>query len=113
MRSQQEVAHIVDELCSGLTELFPQSAMDAILFGSYARGDAESGSDIDVMVLVDSSRAEISDKSWQIGEVAASLLLEHGVVVAPIVEERAYFHANAGILPLYRNILAEGVRLGA
>ena len=56
MRTQQEVNAIINQLFIGLKPLFPQGAMEAILFGSYARGEADADSDIDVMVLVDSSR---------------------------------------------------------
>ena len=88
MFSQQKVNQLVQELCSGLKPLFPHGDMDAILFGSYARGDAEEDSDIDVMVLVDSPREDIAEKTWEISGVAADLLLSSGIVVSPIVENR-------------------------
>ena len=113
MRSQQEVNRIVRQLCSGLKPLFPQSSMEAILFGSYARGEADAESDIDVMVLVDSSRQDISQKTQEISSVAADLLLSRGVMVSPIVENRRYFQDNIGLLPCYRNIVREGVRYNA
>lgn len=109
MCTNQQVKNIISQLCSGLKPLFPQSSMDAIVFGSYARGEEESDSDIDVMVLVDSSRQEISGKLWQIGDVAADILLNSGVVVLPIVENRNYFQQNASFFPLYKNIIREGV----
>ena len=52
MRTRQEVTTIVAELCSRIALLFPQDKIEAILFGSYARGDADPGSDIDVLILV-------------------------------------------------------------
>lgn len=113
MRSQQEVNRIVRQLCSDLKPLFPQSSMEAILFGSYARGEADAESDIDVMVLVDSSRQDISQKTQEISSVAADLLLSRGVMVSPIVENRRYFQDNIGLLPFYRNIAREGVRYNA
>ena len=85
----------------------------ALLIGSYARGEADADSDIDVMVLVDSSRQDISEKTWEISSVAADLLLSRGVMVSPIVENRSYFQENAGFLPLYKNIVREGVRYNA
>lgn len=113
MRNQQEVNMIIRQLCTGLKPLFPQGSMEAILFGSYARGEADEDSDIDVMILVDSSRQEISEKTWQIGDVAAELLLNNGVMVSPIVENRSYFQQNAALLPLYKNVAREGVRYNA
>lgn len=110
MRTQQEVNAIITQLCTGLKPLFPQGSMEAILFGSYARGEADPESDIDVMVLVDSSRQDISEKTWEISSVAADLLLSSGVMVSPIVENRRYFQEKAGLLLFYQNIVREGVR---
>lgn len=56
MRTQQEVNTIVAELCGRLALLFSQNRIEAIPFDSYARGDADAGADIDVLLLVDTSR---------------------------------------------------------
>ena len=41
--TNQEVEKVVEELCGSVASLFPQNKIEAILFGSYARGDAEPG----------------------------------------------------------------------
>lgn len=113
MRTNQEVTTIITELCGKIALLFPQEKIEAILFGSYARGDADSGSDIDVLLLVDASRQDISNRNWQIGDLAAELLLNYGVVVSPIVENREYFRRNLELFPFYRSVEREGVRISA
>ena len=113
MCSQNEVRVIISQLRESLADIFPQEQFDVILFGSYARDNADEGSDIDVMFLVDSSRQTIAERHWQIGEAAAELLLSFGIVVSPIVENREYYHANVNILPFFRNIQREGVRISA
>ncbi len=104
---------IITKLCSRIALLFPQSKIEAILFSSYARGDADSGSDIDVLLLVDASRQDISDRNWQIGDLTAELLLDYGVVVSPFVENREYFNRSLQLFPFYSNIKSEGVRISA
>ena len=113
MLTNQEVKKIVEDLCGSVASLFPQNKIEAILFGSYARGDAEPGSDIDGLILVGASRQNISARNWQVGNLAAELLLDYGIVVSPIVENRDYFNKNVDALPFYRNVKREGVRLGA
>ena len=113
MCSQSEVRTIISRLHQKLTAVFPQEPFDVILFGSYARNDADEGSDIDVMFLVDSSRQAIAERHWQFGEAAAEILLDYGVVVSPIVENRAYYLANADLLPFFRNVQREGVQIVA
>ena len=113
MCSQIEVRSIIAQLHESLTNIFPHEQFDVILFGSYARNDADDGSDIDVMFLVDSSRQTIQEKHWQVGEAAAEVLMDHGIVVSPIVENRAYYHENANILPFFKNVQREGVKISA
>lgn len=111
MRSKDEVREIIARLNDRMAEIFPDEQMDVILFGSYARSDADDGSDIDVMFLVDAPRRSIEEKQWRIGEIAADVLMDSGAVVSPIVENRAYFRANADVMPFFRNVRREGVAI--
>lgn len=112
MLTESDIAKIVAELYGSIAPLFPQSSVEAILFGSYARGDAGPGSDIDVLLLVDASREDISAQNWQVGNLAAELLMNYGVVVSPIVENRDYFNSNLDVLPFFRNIDRDGIKVG-
>ncbi len=109
MCSQSEVFTIINQLREGLHQLFPREQFEVILFGSYTRNEADNGSDIDVLFLVDASRQSIAEMNWQVGEVCADLLLEHGIVVSPIVENRDYFQSRVNLLPFFRNIQQEGL----
>lgn len=113
MQTKQDIETVIAQLGVGIASLFPRDKIEAILFGSYARGDADADSDIDVLFLVDASRQEISVCNWQVGELAADLLIEHGILVSPIVENRNYFNANSDVLPFFRNIVREGVKMSA
>ena len=83
MLSQNEIQEIVHQLCQNLDQIFPNQKKDIILFGSYARGEAEYGSDIDLMILIDTDRNQIMSKNREIGEAAGELLLKYGVLVSP------------------------------
>jgi len=113
MCSREKVAQIIHEMSQSIRGLFPEGAIEVILFGSYARREETDGSDIDVMYLVDAPRTAIAERNWQIGEAAALVLLEHGVVVSPIVENREYFQNKVELLPFFANIQREGVRMSA
>ena len=113
MSAQPEVRQMIAEMTERMKQIFPEGLNSVLLFGSYARNDAEEGSDIDVMYLVDVPRSVISSRSWQVGAAAADLLLKHGVVISPVVENRDYFEKNAELLPFFRNVRREGVGINA
>lgn len=76
----------------------------------YSEADLKN---IILLFLVDAPREEIARKNWQVGDAAANLLLDYGVMVSPIVENREYYRANAQTLPFFRNIEQERVRISA
>ena len=60
MRTRQQAAEIIAELCGKVALLFPQNEIEAILFGSYARGDFRVDSDVDIMTAKNSRMPCIS-----------------------------------------------------
>lgn len=84
--TREEIQDIVAQVRTGLSALYPGEGIEAILFGSYARGDAEPDSDLDIMFLVDASREEIAVRSWDLGGLVADFLIDRGVVVALLLK---------------------------
>lgn len=82
-----------------------------ILYGSYARGDNNESSDIDLMVLTDMSDHEIVDIEDRIADVAYDFELEKGIPVSVNVKNKAHFQYWKNTLPYYKNIDREGVVL--
>jgi uncharacterized protein len=82
---------VLDRFKSSLRERL--NVFQIILFGSRARGDADSFSDMDVVVILDAeaddrSREMVSNCAWEAG-------FEFGIVVAPIVFSRAEWETDA------------------
>jgi uncharacterized protein (UPF0332 family)/predicted nucleotidyltransferase len=75
-----------------------------ILYGSYARGEATSRSDIDLLVVLEGEvGAAEKERAYTVKE---DLLDETGVVVSPLVTSRERFDTYDQ--PLFRNVRAEG-----
>jgi predicted nucleotidyltransferase len=89
--------------------LYPDEILSITLYGSQARGDAKTESDIDVLVVVrrDSSalRQALTDLAWQVQ-------FEYGVVISDIIRSVEQFNQmRANRFPFYQNIEQEGVLL--
>jgi len=101
-----DLKQILGELRSELETLYADRLVRVMLFGSQARGDAEPGSDIDVLVVL---RGPVDDGAEGRGmsEFLASLSLRYTTVVSCIfMDEDRFVHRNG---PLLRNIRREGV----
>ena len=84
-----------------------------ILYGSYARGDYDNESDIDVMILADITMAEAAEARRKIRDLIDNIDMEHDVLLSLHVTSSAMFYAFLNAQPFYQNVLKDGVVLCA
>ena len=83
----------------------------AILFGSYARGEYDTESDIDIALLFDCTRSEVNRYLDGMAEIAADIGLQYGVVISFVGIPLEEYEKWLPTLPFYQSIAREGVRL--
>lgn len=111
MCTENTLKKILDCVAESSREIFGDKLHSAILFGSYARGDFDDESDIDILLVANLPAEKIASYRGKIDELCGFLLFEYGIVVS-ITEKDAYtFNRYADILPFYRNICKEGVKI--
>ena len=98
---KKEAFHLV-------TELLQNDLIEAILYGSCARGDYTEDSDIDIALLTRCDRIEAKRYSEGLAEIATKLAMKYFVVVNlaclpfdDFIEKKTWY-------AFYRNIASEG-----
>jgi predicted nucleotidyltransferase len=99
------------ELKVGLKNIFDKKLKEIIVYGSYARGESDEGSDLDIMVLVNMDEREIDKKRDEVLDVVVDLTTRYGVVLSIIENNYDYFYDWARALPFFTNIIREGVNI--
>jgi uncharacterized protein len=95
---------------SGLRDIFGDKLKRMTLYGSYARGDFNDRSDIDIIALID---GDVKQHQHQVVRLNVDLSLLYDVETSIMLEEKENFNTNAGLIPLFRNIEKEGVNIYA
>lgn len=82
-----------------------------ILYGSYARGDFNPNSDVDVMILTKLSPEKIESIEASVFDLAFDIEIEYGIHISPIIKNEDHFEYWADALPFYRSVKNEGVQI--
>ncbi len=104
---------ILSEINSEVRRIIDDGVSDIILYGSYARGDFDNESDIDIAVIVDSDRPDLKKYRKDIVSLMSDLSMEYEVVISITCIPLSDFVEYRDVLPYYRNIDSEGVRIVA
>ena len=102
----QKIQPILPEIRSRFDSFYGLRLINILLYGSHARGDAEAGSDIDILVVL-RGPVDPGEEIARTGEIVADLSLRFGEVISCVfMDEDQFLHRNG---PLLRNVRREGI----
>ena len=105
---QRELRIVMDDFVVECLKVFSNKLSDVRLFGSYARGDSNEDSDIDVMVILDMSDKEVRRSRLSICSIAAALELKYNVTISPVLYGKDEYDSRK-TFGFCRNVEMEGV----
>lgn len=105
------IKEVIIKLVNRVYRLLGKRVKKVVLYGSYARGDYNSNSDIDIMFLTDLSDTEIIEYRDRISDIAYDIEEENNfdISISPLVKNIDKFNYWLGTLPFYNNVQKEGV----
>jgi uncharacterized protein len=103
-----DLSILLDRLALELKELYGERYRGMVLYGSYARGEADEGSDVDVLLLLE-GEVNQTRELLRAEEVEWPLSLEAGYTISLLpVSVDAYQSSEQ---PFLRNARGEGIAL--
>ena len=85
-----------------------------ILYGSYARGDYNQDSDIDILILLDLPEIEVSDYQHELSNATFDFNFDNELDINPMAESEKVYNKWVKVHPFFKNVDKEGVvRYGA
>ena len=97
---------LMAELKLGFHSIYGERLKCLYLYGSYARGEQDEESDLDVLVVLDQfdSYAREVDRT---GDLGSDLSLKYGITVSPVfIREAEWLHGDT---PFLSNVREEAI----
>jgi predicted nucleotidyltransferase len=100
------------EILAEIKRRVKESEPDAevFLYGSYARGDANKDSDVDLLILVKKNNLGFKEKLNITGSLYR-LGFENGLTISPLVQSKKTWEEHFYFTPLFDNIRKEGIEI--
>ena len=107
----QAMQHLIEQYLSEVKKIYGPYLQAVILYGSYARGDFKTDSDIDLMFLLDLPDSDLKAYSRKLSYMSYDFNLDNDLDIKPIAKNKEHFTKWRTNYPFYANIYKEGVIL--
>ena len=107
----QTIHTLLTQYLSEVKKIYGTHLKSVILYGSYARGDYTSDSDVDIMLLVDLPSEEMDAYSDMLSELGYEYNVTYDIWMMPVVKNLQHFKQWVEVYPFYSNVQKEGIVL--
>ena len=112
MVATAQFSTVLHEVHSGLQSIFGNELEQLLLYGSYARGEQDSESDIDLLALVNMPQEQLAGYRRAVNHLSSEIDLRHNVFLSIMLQDTETFARYSGILPFFQNVAREGIPIG-
>lgn len=104
--SREKLIELLSELRGGLAEVYGSQLSGVYLFGSYARGDQDAESDLDILIIL-TNYGRYSAEIERTGELTSTLSLKYNVSISrKFITADQWTTVDSALL---RNVRAEAI----
>lgn len=109
--TREVIKEIINQYTLEAKRQFGTSLKAVVLYGSYAREDYDD-SDIDLLILLDTTRDKLSEARSKMRPMADLLDLQYDVVLSVVFQSYDVYNEYKEASGFYKNVEKEGVIIG-
>ena len=109
--TEEQISYITQTVAEKAREVYGGILRGVILYGSYARGDFEEWSDVDIMIIADADDAVCRKLGGELKNSLRDLDYRMNGLLSLIEEPYSRFERMKNHYPFYTNVLKEGIKL--
>lgn len=105
------IKELLNQYVTELKNVYGRHLKTVILYGSYARGNYNKDSDIDIMILLDLGELDIKNYRHELSGITYDFNMDYELDIKPIAKNEEHFRNWVDVYPFYSNVEKEGVKL--
>lgn len=109
----QNMQGLLEQYVVYIKDIYGSHLRQVILYGSYARGDYNTESDVDIMILLDLTEQDIKNYRHQLSNVTFDFNMGYDMDIKPIAKNVNHFEKWIENYPFYATVKEEGITLYA
>ena len=109
--TEEKIRKVTALFAEEAKKIFGEKLKQVILYGSCARGDFQTDSDIDILLLLSVPRENLAFERKKIFAIADALDLEYEVVLAPVLQSYEVYQTYLPVSSYYQTVQKEGVKI--
>ena len=91
MQLSDNITYIMNEIAKTSKRVFGNKLHSVVLYGSYARGDYNTESDVDIMILADVNEKDLSFYRKPLIDLCSDLGLKYDLLIVPTIQDIKVF----------------------
>jgi len=111
MCTRNQLFDITAKIAQLSKNIFGNKLEVVLLYGSYARGEETSESDVDIMVLANIPKEELSLYKKPFIALTSELGLMYDVVITVTLKDTETFNRYLDAVPFYSSVKREGIKI--
>ena len=109
MCDHNKLDSILNRIAQQAQAVFGSRLEQVILYGSYARGDFDDESDVDIMILANVDRNSLHQFKPSFLRLTSDLGIENDVLITVTIKDSKTFHQFLEAVPFYQSVVKEGI----
>ncbi|MBE5899893.1 MAG: nucleotidyltransferase domain-containing protein [Lachnospiraceae bacterium] len=111
MCKRSELDDIIKIVVDIYRKTYGEDIVEIILYGSYARGEEQNDSDIDIVAIVNGERKLLQDALVEVWNQVDDVSIDYETIISPTVIPYQEYMKWKEDIPYYHNIDKEGIRV--
>ena len=109
--TEEKIKKVTELFAEEAKKVFGEKIKQIILYGSCARGDFQTDSDIDILLLLSVPKENLASERKKIFAITDALDLDYEVVLAPVLQSYEVYQTYLPVSAYYQNVQKEGVEI--